>query len=125
MMTPIDPKGLKAELPEGLRTAMQLDASQFEDLEVSTLQVAAQFADTAVKLGLCGEVHRMNVGFRPKENPRQQYFDIEYAIMVDKRTRRVRLDVKSFKPLDRRAYTDFCKKEFGEAPADLLDAALN
>lgn len=115
----------KAELPEGLRIAMKLTESQFEELEVNAFQAFINFASAMADLdALPEEPSVMEVAFRPSHNPNEQYFAIELSMMVDPPTGGGRMEVASFKPMDRKEYIAYCIKEFGEAPV-LSDPQLN
>ena len=125
-MKPIDPNGLKAVLPEELRMAMGLDADQFEELEVNTLRICAQFADISSSLGIGEEPTEMEIAFRPSVNSKDQYFAVLYNMMIDPDTRGMRCEVAGFKPMSRKEYIDYCTEEYGEAPVDLAgDPEMN
>jgi hypothetical protein len=115
----------KADLPESLRLAMNLDPEQFQELEVNSLQAFIQFANALAELdALPDEPSEMECAFRPTYNPREQFFCVRYSMMVDPSDNGARMEVTGFKPMGRAEYIAYCIEEYGEAPM-LDDPTLN
>lgn len=107
-------EGMKAQLPQELKEAMQLDDDQFEELEVDTLEVCLRFLP--ILEGVTTSPVDMDTAWRPKRNPRGQYFGIVHSIMVDPVDNGVRHEIKAFKPMAKDEYRAYCMAEFGNDP---------
>lgn len=111
--------GKKAELPQELREAMELDNDQFEELEIDTLELVIMVCDVNSDILSKGVVFETESAWRPSDNPRRQYYAIRHRIAVDRNTGEVRHEVDGFKPMPEAEYVAYCISEFGEAPVGL------
>ena len=106
---------LKAKLPQELKEAMLLNDEQFEELEIDILNECMRFLPI---LNECNGVPvDMYTAWRPKQNPKGQYFAMSHSVMIDP------LEVTGFKPMSKNGYRDYCLKEFGADP--FIDPLLN
>ena len=115
----------KAKLPAELMLEMKITKDQFEELEAESLLAFINWAQVFTELQIpIDQPYEMEAAWRPKNNPKNQFFAVRYSMMVDPVDSGARLEVVGFKPMGKSDYIDYCIKEFGSAP-DLVDYTMN